>query len=189
MFKKIMRKITDLKKKKQIAPAILEKHNSNWIKIFAREKKIISDSIGKYMEHIDHIGSTAIPDIKAKPEIDILIGVKDINRATKVKEPLQRIGYVYFPKFEKLVPERRYFRKSKGIVPLVHIHMVETKSNFYRDHIAFRDYMIEHPEEANRYEKLKEKLLKKFNGDRGGYTDGKGGSFGRYCEKWIANKV
>ena len=161
--------------KPQFAPAVLGEYDPRWIEIFNKEKKAITDAIGEYVESIEHIGSTAILGIKAKPEIDILIGVGDIGKISPVIDLLSSIGYVYFPKFEEFVPERRYFIKSEGIVPLVHIHMVETKSDFYRDHILFRDYLRNHPEDAQRYERLKEELIEEFNGERDGYTEGKVG--------------
>ncbi len=165
--------MNDKMSNKTIASVELSLYDPAWGEMFRREEIEIRKVIGEHIERVEHIGSTSIEGLAAKPEIDLLIGVRDITDAEKCIVPLRDFGYVYFSKFEQLVPERRYFRKSEGIKPLFHIHMVETKSSFYEERILFRDYLRSHKEMREEYEKLKRILLQASNGDRGTYQDGK----------------
>ena len=158
----------------QIAPVFLENYNIAWKDQYEEERKKIVELIGECIVDIQHIGSTAISGSIAKPEIDILIGVKDIkNVPMEVFDRLKKIEYYYYPHFEKFEPERRYFRKSRGIVPFVHIHMVEINSDFFKERIIFRDYLRQHPEVVQEYNNLKQSLVDKYKGDRGPYSDEK----------------
>ena len=158
---------------KLIAVVSPENYNPAWPGMFENYKKEIQDAIGDYIQVVEHIGSTSIPGMFAKPEIDIMIGVNKIDDSKKYIDPLKRINFLYFPRFEAFVPERRYFRKSDGIVPLVHIHMVEMSSDFWREHILFRDYLKKHIEAKSEYENLKRELMAASEGDRDLYQDGK----------------
>jgi GrpB-like predicted nucleotidyltransferase (UPF0157 family) len=157
----------------KIAPVILEEFNSNWADLFNAEKEVIEKAIGSHIISIEHIGSTAVEGSIAKPEIDILIGVKTLGDAEKCISFLADIGYAYYQRFEEFVPERRYFRKSEGITPLVHIHMVEKDSNFYRDHMLLTEYLQNNPETVKEYNEIKEKLVTEFDHDRKSYSKAK----------------
>lgn len=122
---------------------------------------------------IEHIGSTAIPGLAAKPTIDILIGIKDLEGAGGIIPLLQSAGYVYVPEFELDMPERRYFYKGRKVEDGFHLHMVEAGSPFWKRHLAFRDHLRIHPDEVREYEKLKIALANKFRDDREGYTEAK----------------
>ena len=121
---------------------------------------------------IEHIGSTAIPGLAAKPTIDILIGIKDLEGAGMIPL-LQSAGYVYVPEFELDMPERRYFYKGRKVEDDFHLHMVELESPFWKRHLAFRDHLRLHLDEVKAYEELKLALAKKFRDDRDGYTEAK----------------
>ena len=159
--------------KPQIAPVTLEEYNPKWIEMFESEKQIITDAIGKYITSIEHIGSTSIEGLVAKPEIDILIGVVRLSDVDLCLEAFNKLGYVYYQHFEEFEPERRYFRKSDGIIPLVHIHIYEEASAARRERIVFRDYLRVHPEIRDRYAEHKLSLAKKFSGDRLEYSHSK----------------
>jgi GrpB-like predicted nucleotidyltransferase (UPF0157 family) len=159
--------------KRMIAPVELSEPNEEWSTRFEEVKVELEDAIGNYVKSIEHMGSTSIPNLSAKPEIDILIGLEKLDDAEKCIEPLKAIGYPYYKRFEENTPDRRYFRKSDGIVPLVHVHMYEILSDAYKDHILFRDTLRVHPEIAKQYEDLKKTLLEASGGDRGIYQDGK----------------
>jgi len=92
---------------------ILEPYNPDWIKLFEDEKEKLQKilDINSSVIHIEHIGSTAIPGIYAKPIIDILIGVNDINNNSYIKN-IENLGYQYHPIFESEFPNRRYLQKS-----------------------------------------------------------------------------
>jgi len=156
-----------------IAPVEIINYDPAWTTLFLNEKEEISQAIGQYVMSIEHIGSTSIVNMPAKPEIDILVGLAHLTDAAQCINPLAQIGYPYYQRFEATSPERRYFRKSEGVQPLVHIHMVEQTSDFYQGRIAFRDYMRSHPEVAAQYAAIKQNLVKKFGGDRLKYSEEK----------------
>lgn len=153
-----------------LAHVKLSSYDPKWIVIFNKEKEKILNRVAEKNLLIEHIGSTAILGAVAKPEVDIMIGLKKLKNASQYIKSLENIGYIYFPKFEKIVPERRYFRKSKGIIPIFHIHMVEITSDFWHDHILFRNYLRKNPKILERYNKLKQDLVLKFSADRQMYS-------------------
>ena len=134
--------------------------------IYLKIKNILGDEI----INIFHIGSTAIPGIYAKPIIDILIEVNDIEKIDKYNDEFNKLGYV--SKGEFGIEGRRFF--LKGIYNRTHhLHIFETNNPEIRKHLNFRDYMISHSEMAEQYEKLKMELSIKFRYDNEGYCKGK----------------
>lgn len=156
-----------------LAPVTVSPYDPTWIDTFNTEKVRLLHELGGDDLVIEHIGSTAIPGATAKPEIDIMVGLRKLETASGYIKPLEKIGYVYFQKFEIILPERRYFRKSDGIIPLFHVHMVEKESDFWENHIIFRDYLKNHPKDVEKYNTLKQDLILKFNSDREMYSKGK----------------
>ncbi|MDO9121073.1 MAG: GrpB family protein [Anaerolineaceae bacterium] len=158
---------------KNLSPIVIESYCSEWPEQFTQEAKLIQCVIGNYITVIEHIGSTAVPGLAAKPIIDMLIGVKSLADSPHFIAPLQQLGYVYVPEHEAELPERRYLYKQKDDEDTFHLHMVEPESEFFRRHIAFRDYLRSHPEAVAAYASLKLKLAREFGSDRSGYTDAK----------------
>lgn len=159
--------------KPQIAPVEIEEHNPEWGNRFDQARAELASVIGDDDKTIEHMGSTSVPDLMAKPEIDVLVGLGKLDDIEPYIKPLGEIGYPYYKRFEEGTPNRRYFRKSEGITPLVHVHMYEKDSDDYKKHIFYRDYLRANPDVAKRYEDLKKKLLIESNGDRGIYQEGK----------------
>ncbi|MGG4498571.1 GrpB family protein [Brevibacillus reuszeri] len=119
---------------------------------------------------IHHIGSTAVPGLKAKPIIDMLPVVKDIARIDAYNEAMGQLGYV--PRGEFGLEGRRYFPKG-GDNRTHHVHMYQTGHPATKRHLAFRDYLRSHPEAANEYGSLKEKLALRYSNDPASYVNGK----------------
>lgn len=145
-------------------------HREEWAIRFLEEKKKLKDIFGELALHIYHIGSTAIPNIHAKPVIDIMIEVSDIHKVDQLNEMMEDQGYE--AKGENGIANRRYFQKG-GDNRTHHVHVFEKGNDEIERHLAFREYMIAHPEEAKRYSELKQQLSKEFLKDPIGYTDGK----------------
>jgi len=142
--------------------------------LFEKEKDLVLNAIGHIIARVEHIGSTAVSGLGAKPIIDIIVAVNHLSDAEKCIEPLQRIGYEYQPKHEASMPERRFFRK--GDPPKeqhYHLHMVELTSGFWKRHLLFRDYLRNHQKVAKEYYELKKRLANKYGSDREGYTEEK----------------
>lgn len=142
----------------------LSPYNPKWPNLFAEAQKEVQDAMGSVAVKIVHIGSTAIPNICAKPVIDIMVGVRQLEDIdAHILEKLANLGYVYIKKYEKEMPYRRFFQRDNAAgVRTHHIHLVGMQSDFWQKHLLFRDYLRAYPEEAKRYEQLKQDLAKKF---------------------------
>lgn len=154
-------------------PVFLVPYDESWPRKFEDERNAISLSLGHAMRGVEHIGSTAIPGMAAKPVIDVLVLVDDISDAPGLFDPLERLEYHYFPYEEIRTPERRWFYKPNRLHRTHHLHLTELGSRHHRNQIAFRDHLRAHREDARRYEALKRELALRFPRDREAYTDGK----------------
>jgi len=163
-----------VKEKKTPARKItLVPHQPEWAARFRAEALRLRAILGDNAVAFHHIGSTAIPEIKAKPIIDILVEVRDITRVDDANSKMIRHGYL--PKGEFGIPGRRYFRKGTEIRHTYHAHVFQTGDPQFERHLNFRDYLRTHPVEAQAYSRLKESLARKFPEDIEGYMDGKDG--------------
>jgi GrpB-like predicted nucleotidyltransferase (UPF0157 family) len=150
-------------------------YNPEWPEIYELEKNKIQEKIGEYIASIDHIGSTAVEGLVAKPIIDILIGLNSLDDAQYCIPKLEELNYEYVPEFEDVLPERRYLRKpphDQGPRDY-HIHMVELKTYFWKRQLIFRDYLRKFPDAAKEYGDLKLKLAAELLDDREAYSEGK----------------
>lgn len=153
---------------------VIAEYNPLWPLLFEEEKARILDVINLWADKVEHIGSTSVPGLGAKPIIDIMVGLRTLDDAPHCIPRLEDIGYEYVPKHEAVMPERRYFHKGlKRFARTHHLHMVETASEFWERHILFRDYLREHEDTAREYCELKKQLAARFRSDRESYTDAK----------------
>lgn len=150
---------------------VLVPHDPRWCDEFRRESVAVTAALGDVVLELHHIGSTAIPGVLAKPVIDILAVVTDIASLDS-GPPLERLGYQAMGEFG--IKGRRYFRKtSKDGVRTHQIHAFAIGSPEINRHLAFRDYLRGHPDEAQRYSQLKQDLAQRFVTDIYGYSNGK----------------
>lgn len=149
----------------------LDKHNPEWEILFRKEKKILLENFPNLILEVSHGGSTAIPGIVAKPIIDIFIAIKSLEDAETIKNELEKLGYEY--RGSRSVPERILYVKGNPELRTHHLHFVEVNSDEWKNHILIRDYFLKHPDEANKYGKLKEKLAQKYPNNRESYTHAK----------------
>ncbi|MEM7590961.1 MAG: GrpB family protein [Cyanobacteria bacterium P01_A01_bin.83] len=147
-------------------------HNSQWQTAFKLESGQIAKVLADNLIFIHHIGSTAIAHIHAKPIIDILVEVKDINLIAEQTPGMEALGYEAMGEFGLV--GRRYFRKENSAsVRTHHVHIYKANSPEVKRHLAFRDYMIAHPQDAEQYSLLKQELAAKYPHDIESYMDGK----------------
>jgi len=153
-------------------PIEIAEYNPRWPLYYEEDKAEILRVIGDKVQAIEHVGSTAVPGLGAKPIIDIMVAIGHLSEAQACIKPLRSIDYQYVPKYEEFIPERRYFH---GGPPERHrhLHMVERTSDFWTRHLLFRDYLRAHPEVARQYQELKEELAAEHGSDMEGYTDAK----------------
>jgi GrpB-like predicted nucleotidyltransferase (UPF0157 family) len=150
-------------------------YDPGWPAMYEAEKKAILGAAGEWLVAIEHIGSTSVPGLAAKPVIDIMGAVVSLDDAQNIIEPLATLGYDYVPEYEVEMPHRRYFRKGRrgNQGDKYHLHVVEPNGEFWHRHPAFRDYLRAHPEAANDYAELKRRLAVEHDTDVDAYTDAK----------------
>ncbi|SFC67260.1 GrpB domain, predicted nucleotidyltransferase, UPF0157 family [Bacillus sp. OV322] len=146
----------------------LSDYDPNWGKQFEYEQKRILDVLGDKAVGIEHIGSTSIKGLEAKPIIDIIVGVQDLNEISNFVSPLSEIDYEYVPKPE--VKDRRFFRKGLWGQGTCHLHICEFNSSEWIEKLLFRDYLRLDPKVAEEYASLKKELASKYQFDRPTYT-------------------
>ncbi len=151
-------------------PVVLVRHNPAWAQEYQREKSKVRELLGPLLIAPYHVGSTSIPGIKAKPIVDILALVRDIERIEKFNDELEAMGYT--PRGEAGIKGRRFFRKHTHPVGF-HLHFYDVTNNSVRKYIDFRDYLIAHPGSAEEYEELKVQLAAKYGNNRPAYTEAK----------------
>src|SRR5450432_802953 len=144
----------------------------SWPDQFVTESRAILDVLHPLKPRIEHFGSTAIPNLPAKPIIDIFIMVADVSDWPKLVAPLSSLGYIYWA--ENPRTDRMFF--VKGMPPFGrrrshHVH-VRTPADAMAE-LRFRDWLRKHPDDAARYAKLKYELVERFNSDREAYTESK----------------
>lgn len=138
--------------KKRLIP-----HDPSWKISYQTEATAIQCAFGKNIVRIHHIGSTSIPGIIAKPIVDILVEVKELGVVDTQEIHMAKIGYE--AKGAYGIEDRRYFRKhDKKGTRTHHLHVFALNNSHVLKHIAFRDYLISHPEVAKEYSELKAKL-------------------------------
>ncbi|OCA70837.1 hypothetical protein BBI01_12940 [Chryseobacterium artocarpi] len=174
-----------------------EKYNPVWKEQFESIKKELEKSIGFLHPEIEHIGSTSVEGLSAKPIIDIMIGVKNETELDHIPLLLQGQDCIYYEKYNEEMPYRRFFIKLKDKplsldfpeiihsgdeIPkelhnhelrIAHIHTILTSSEHWLRHIAFRDYLRSHSKVKEEYQQLKEKLSQMEWIDGNDYNDGK----------------
>jgi len=142
-----------------------------WPAVFEAEAVRIVDLFGANAVKIHHIGSTAIPGLMAKPTIDLLFVVEDIEAVDALEPGMKAMGYR--PKGENGIPGRRYFQKLAGEEHLFHVHAFEVGHPEIRRHLNFRDYLRAHPDVALAYQDLKLSLAEQFPYEPEAYNQGK----------------
>jgi len=159
-----------MSEEKQVRIIEVVPHNSKWKTEYEKESEKIYNIMKDEIVQIYHIGSTAIEGIYAKPIIDILVQVENINNVDNYNEQMKFLGYI--PKGEYGIKGRRFF--LKGLYHRTHhVHIFEKGDSEVERHINFRDYMIEHKKEAKEYEELKKELAFKFRYNIDSYCEGK----------------
>ncbi len=122
---------------------------------------------------LEHIGSTAVPGLCAKPVLDVLLGVAELQSIKENMPHLRTLGYRYRPEYEAQLPERRYFVRDAAALPRVHLHVVLLDGDLWRAHIAFRDTLRRDESLARQYAELKWQLAKQYRHDKESYTEAK----------------
>lgn len=162
-------------------------YDPQWTSFFQEVATDLRAAFGDNLFALHHIGSTAIPGMPAKPVIDIMPVVQDIESVADAEPALIRKGYE--SRGEYGISGRRYFVKEVEGRPRHHVHAFEIKDPAVTRHLAFRDYLIAHPDEAKRYAELKLTLVERHRDERQRYVEGKASlivELERRALAWIA---
>ncbi|MFC1494324.1 GrpB family protein [Thermodesulfobacteriota bacterium] len=154
-------------------PVVVEDYNLNWPFLYEKEKRDILTKLGSSALDIEHIGGTSLPGIAAKPIIDIIVRMDNLETARKSIPPIESINYKYLPEIEKVFTDRVFFWKGTKEIHTVHLILMEKTSPAWDGLIAFREYLKKHPKDAKNYETLKRELAEKFSFDPISYANGK----------------
>ncbi|MFJ7755389.1 GrpB family protein [Peribacillus muralis] len=150
---------------------IIEQYNPNWISEFDQEKTRIMTVLHGHRLYIEHIGSTSVKGLAAKPVLDIMAAVRHLDEVESFMQPLRLIGYEFIP--HKEFPDRRFFRKGQWRAGTHHLHFYIFGSEQWKDQLSFRDYLSAHPGVRKQYQQLKQDLAEKHPNDRTRYTEAK----------------
>jgi GrpB-like predicted nucleotidyltransferase (UPF0157 family) len=147
-------------------------HDPLWASAFRNEAALIFSLLPNGIVSIEHIGSTAIPEIHAKPVIDILCAVSSLEIVDRAASSLRAVGYI--AKGEHGITGRRFFQKLNNAGQRTHhVHMFLQGSPHLRRHIGFRDFLLAHPDRALEYSQAKVAILKDGVSSRQVYQDKK----------------
>lgn len=146
-------------------------YNPAWPERFREEAEALLELFASLIVAIHHVGSTAIPGIVAKPIIDVLVVVRDLEQVDRHDKEMASRGYI--PKGSFGIPGRRFFIKGTETERTHHVHVFARAHPAIRRHLAFRDYLRAHPVRARAYGRLKEELARTFRHDIEGYMAGK----------------
>ena len=164
----------------------ITEYNPEWAKMYDNMKGLFFRSFGDKIAGIEHIGSTSVAGLCAKPIIDILLGVNKLDDADLIIPNMIKLGFDYISKYEDVMPYRRYFNKYENEVSKFHVHTVAIDSDFWKRHIKFRNILRKNENIRNDYCMLKKELAKKEWKDGNEYADAKT-EFIRKIEKWITD--
>jgi GrpB-like predicted nucleotidyltransferase (UPF0157 family) len=144
-----------------------------WPARFTRERAALLAALGEWIVDVQHVGSTAVPGLAAKPIVDLMVGVRSLADAPACIGPLRALSYEYVPELEDAMPFRRYFRKPVGGRRAYQLHMVEPTHEFWDRHLRFRDRLRADRVLAAAYADLKRELAARHGHDRHAYTEAK----------------
>ena len=142
-----------------------------WPVTAAAEIRRIEHGLGPVAARVEHVGSTAVPGLAAKPIIDLQMSVISLRPVQRYADPLKRLGYLFFPDPE--LPRYPFFARPADRPRTHHLHVCEGESTEEFRHLMVRDFLRAHPDEAREYEALKRRLAAEHPEDRLAYIEGK----------------
>lgn len=157
---------------------VLSSYQEAWPQAFGTAKQELLSVFVRTDVQIEHIGSTSVLGLSAKPVIDVLLGAANLSDIEAKIPALEQRAYRYVAKYETEIPQRRYFVKAAqtemSSTPFrLHIHGVVIGSQLWREHLFFRDQLREHPTLREEYQALKLRLATELAHDKSAYTEAK----------------
>jgi GrpB-like predicted nucleotidyltransferase (UPF0157 family) len=150
-------------------PVVVVDYDPEWVARFDAVARDLKRALGSTAIRVDHIGSTAVPGLAAKPVVDVQVSVRQVHPVDLYREAIEGLGYVHRPHPEVL--DREFFRPPGART--VHLHIVGAGSRCERAHLLMRDFLRADDEVSARYVSLKRRLAEEFRDARQDYQDGK----------------
>lgn len=122
---------------------------------------------------VEHIGSTSVPGLSAKPVLDVLLGAASFAAIEQRIAGLERVGYEYRRSYEQFIPDRRYFVRPESETMRVHLHAVVKGGSIWQNHLHVRDALRRDPHLREEYQSIKVSLATRFHNDKDAYTAAK----------------
>lgn len=154
----------------ELFPIFLVEHNDNWGLLYEEMKAKLQSILSDYPVRINHIGSTAIPEIRAKDIVDILIETPKEFEIESVARIIEKNGFIRMSTEGRRISFNYGYTKNGFADKVYHLHLRYVGDN---DELYFKDYLLDHPNVAKDYESLKLKLWKQFEHNRDAYTNAK----------------
>lgn len=142
-----------------------------WRHLFSELGKKLRGALGEAAVRIDHVGSTSIPGMDAKPIIDVQVSVAALQDVARYRDKIESVGFMFREDNPDLT--KKYFREAPG-TRRTHIHVRQAGSWSEQLTLLFRDYLREHPQDCQRYAAEKHRLMQRFQHEREKYVEGKG---------------
>lgn len=156
-----------------MSDVVLHPYSTNWPTVFDSVRAELATVFAPSLMRIEHIGSTAVPGLCAKPVIDVALGASTLNEYETHIDALQALGYAYINKYEHLIPLRRYFVHPSVQGLRVHVHGLLLDGELWQQHLFFRDQLRQDAELRLAYQQLKTDLAHKHRHEKDLYTDAK----------------
>jgi GrpB-like predicted nucleotidyltransferase (UPF0157 family) len=150
-------------------PLAVAGYDPAWPCTYERWRQRIGAALGRTAIRIEHVGSTSVPGLTAKPIVDIQVSVADLSRESLYVAPLQAAGLVLRSRDEL----HRYFRPPASQPREVHVHVCAAGGRWERDRLLYRDYLRAHPAACRRYAGAKQAAARRWSDDGWAYTDAK----------------
>lgn len=148
---------------------VVSEYDPEWPIRYVRWRETLMDALGNAALAIEHVGSTAVPGLPAKPIIDVQVSVADLSREDLYVPPLEGVGLQLRSRDDL----HRYFRPFPHMIRDIHVHVCEVGSSWEVEHLEFRNYLREHPEACARYAQAKRDAVTHWADDGFAYTDAK----------------
>lgn len=146
-------------------------YDDEWERLFKAEAERLHAAFGDEVIAIEHVGSTAIEGMVAKPVIDLLLVAEDVGETETWRTSLAELGYAFRP--DDPVEDRLFFARGPESERTHYLSVTERGSDTHVEQLAFRDFLRENPDRAQAYARLKRELAAEFPDDRESYTEGK----------------
>ena len=162
------------KQKIQHRTFVLSEYDPNWAKIFEDTAKLLRDIFGDELVRVHHIGSTSIPEMLAKPQVDLMMEVKNLDRVKDFYGEMEKAGFKPMGrKYTRRSDDEYFVKDSINGKRILSVHAFQEGNNEIENILMFRDYLRENKEARNTYIKIKKELYKKYSNDYPAYGKGK----------------